>query len=236
MSNSGGERPNATGTHTSGSAGMYVTIGALSIVLTIIAFYLVSQSVVLRPYVVPILLVLAAIQVALQTILYMHLNVGRPVYAMFFGFGVAIATVVAGGIFVVVDASTAPPPTIVTAPPPTAPTTPSTTTTTPSKTTAPTTKPLSQAQLITLGQTILTQKCEACHKLNGTGGTIGPDLNLVLAGKVNLVPGGQPTVASWLTKWITNPQAVWPQALMPDLQLTPQQVEGVVTYLTTKVK
>lgn len=98
-----------------------------------------------------------------------------------------------------------------------------------------TTKPLSSAQLITLGQTILTQKCEACHKLNGTGGTIGPDLNLVLAGKVNLVPGGQPTNTAWLTKWITNPQAVWPQALMPDLQLTAQQVQGVVAYLM-KVK
>lgn len=235
MANMGGERPNETGTHTSGSVGMYVVIGALSIVLTIIAFYLVAQAVVLKPYLVPILLVLAAIQVALQTILYMHLNVGRPVYAMFFGFGVAVATVVAGGIFVVVDASTAPPPTIVSAPAPTGPvTTPSKTTTT--TTTTAKTKPLSQAQLITLGTTILTQKCEVCHKLNGTGGTIGPDLNLVLAGKINLVPGGQPTAASWLTKWITNPQAVWPQAIMPDLQLTPQQVDAVVTYLTTKVK
>lgn len=235
MSNSGGERPNQTGTHTSGSAGMYVIIGALSIVLTIIAFYLVAQSVVLKPYVVPILLVLAAVQVALQTILYMHLNVGRPVYAMFFGFGVTIATIVAAGVFVVVDASTAPPPTIVSAPPPSTPTT-TTTTKTPTTTKAPTTKPLSQAQLITLGQTILTQKCEVCHKLNGTGGTIGPDLNLVLAGKVNLVPGGHPTVTSWLKTWIANPQAVWPQAIMPNLGLTSQQVDGVVTYLTTKVK
>jgi heme/copper-type cytochrome/quinol oxidase subunit 4/cytochrome c2 len=235
MSNAGGERPDTTGQHTSGSVGMYVGIGALSIVLTIIAFYLVAQSVLLKPYLVPILLVMAAIQVALQTILYMHLNVGRPVYAMFFGFGVAIATVVAGGVFVVVQASTAPPPTIVAAP--TQPTviSPTTTPKTPS-TPAPPAKPLSQAQLISLGQTILTQKCEACHKLNGAGGTIGPDLNLVMAGKVNLVPGGQPTTASWLKKWIANPQAVWPQAAMPNLELTPQQVDAVVTYLTTQVK
>lgn len=101
--------------------------------------------------------------------------------------------------------------------------------------TSSTTKPLSSAQLITLGQTILTQKCEVCHKLNGTGGTIGPDLNLALAGKVNLVPGGKPTNTAWLTKWITNPQAVWPQAIMPNLGLTSQQVQGVVAYLL-KVK
>ncbi len=104
-----------------------------------------------------------------------------------------------------------------------------------SATSSSTTKPLSPTQLITLGQTILTQKCEACHKLNGTGGTIGPDLNLVLAGKVNLVPGGKPTNIAWLTKWISNPQAVWPQAIMPNLGLSSQQVQAVVAYLM-KVK
>ena len=231
MSNLGGERPNATGTHTSGSVGMYVGIGALSIILTVIAFYLVAQSVLLKPYLVPILLVMAAIQVALQTILYMHLNVGRPVYAIFFGFGVTIATIVAGGIFVVVESSTAPPSTLVSAQIPTVPTVPS-------KTPTPTkpTKPLSPAQMVTLAQTILTQKCEVCHKVNGTGGTIGPDLNLVMAGKINLVPGGHPTSVTWLKKWIANPQAVWPQAIMPNLGLTTQQVDAVVAYITTKIK
>jgi cytochrome c2 len=130
----------------------------------------------------------------------------------------------------------------------TSPTTPSTTTTTsppPTSTTKPktststsTTKPPSTAALASLGQTIITAHCQVCHTVNGTGGTIGPNLNDVMAGKTlpGMVPGGHPTEAAWLTKWISNPASVWPQAIMPDLGLSPQQVQEVVAFLTTKVK
>lgn len=92
--------------------------------------------------------------------------------------------------------------------------------------------------MITMGQSIITARCEVCHTVNGTGGKIGPDLNLVLAGKVlpGMVPGGQPTNKAWLIRWITNPQQVWSHAIMPPLGLSQVQVAAVVTYLTQKVK
>jgi cytochrome c2 len=105
--------------------------------------------------------------------------------------------------------------------------------TTPGKTTST----VSTAQLVSIGQSIITSKCEACHVVNGSGGNIGPNLDDVFAGKTlpGMVPNGHPTEASWLTQWVTDPQKVWPQATMPDLGLTAQQVQGVVAYLTTKV-
>jgi mono/diheme cytochrome c family protein len=196
---------------------------------------LVAQSVLLRPYLFPILLVMAAIQIGLQTLLFMHLNVGRPVYGIFFGFGVAMAAVVGGGTFLVVQATTAPPPSppAVAAPPTSRPSTPPSSGPKP-----PPSAPSSPAQLLAMGEKIVTTQCEACHKVNGAGATVGPDLNLVMEGKPlpGLAPGSDPKSTAWLARWIANPQAVWPQASMPNLGLTPQQVEAVVTYLTQKVK
>lgn len=128
--------------------------------------------------------------------------------------------------------------------------TPSTTTgstTTGPTTTGPTSKTtgkstsggkVSQAQLVTLGQSIVTARCEACHVINGTGGNIGPNLDKVMAGQTvpGMVPGGHPTQAAWLTKWIANPPGVFPSAIMPNLGLSTQQVQAVVAFLTTKVK
>jgi len=117
-------------------------------------------------------------------------------------------------------------------PAPTKPSTPGT------KAPGGTTKPPTKAQLVSLGKSIITAKCEACHVVNGTGGTIGPNLDKVMAGQTlpGMVPGGKPTNAAWLSRWIANPQAVWPQAIMPNLGLTPTQVQAVVTYITTQVK
>jgi mono/diheme cytochrome c family protein len=84
---------------------------------------------------------------------------------------------------------------------------------------------------------ILTTKCEVCHTLNGKGGTIGPDLNEVMAGKTLplMVPGGHPTQETWLVSWISDPQKIYTQAIMPDLGLTQAQAQAVAAYLL-KVK
>jgi cytochrome c2 len=83
---------------------------------------------------------------------------------------------------------------------------------------------------------IIQQKCEVCHTLNGTGATIGPNLNLVMEGKVNLVPGGQPRNPTWLAAWITNPHRYLSTAIMPAGLVSGSQLEAVVKYLTTQVK
>ncbi len=195
----------ATGSH----GPLYVGIGVGSLVLTAIAFYVVGSTTGLRPYEVPIIVVLAVGQLVLQVMLFMHLREGRQVYSMFFGYGAFLALVVAWSIGYVLTAYV--PPTAKVA-------------------------HLSHTQLIALGGTIVTQQCESCHTVNGHGGTFGPNMNQVLAGTVNLVPGGKPTSTTWLTSWISDPQSIWPQAKMPDLGLTPQQVQGVVDYLEANVK
>lgn len=201
--------PHAPGQGERGHGAMYVAVGVVSLVLTAIAFYVVYSQAEFRHYVVPIILVLAAIQVFLQTWLFMHLNTGRRLYQMIFGYGMFLALLVIFGSIEVLTSYK---------PPVAAP------------------KKLSQAQMVALGTQIVTKQCEACHMVNGKGQTIGPNLNSVLAGSVNLVPGGKPTDSAWLTKWISDPQAVWSSATMPNLGLTPQQVSSVVLYLTTKVK
>ncbi|MCL6595630.1 MAG: cytochrome c [Firmicutes bacterium] len=96
----------------------------------------------------------------------------------------------------------------------------------------------STAQLASMGATIVTAQCQACHVIGGKGQTIGPDLDKVMAGQTvpGMVPGGKPTDPTWLARWIANPQAVWPSATMPNLGLTPTQVQAVVAFLTTRVK
>lgn len=199
----------AAALHQKSHAGMYVTVGIASLVLTAIAFYVVFAEKIFHPFVVPIILVLAAVQVFLQTWLFMHLNTGRRPYQLFFGYGVFLACLVILGSVEVLTSYHAP----VAKP-----------------------KKLTPAQMVVAGQKIVTSECVACHTVNGKGGTIGPNLNQVMAGKINLVPGGKPTSVAWLTTWIANPPGVWSHALMPNLGLNSQQVQSVVKYLTLKVK
>lgn len=71
----------------------YVGVQIASIVLTVIAFYGVVThwpgSIAL-----PIILALAAIQLGLQAVLFMHLNRGRRAYSLFFTMGLFLAALV----------------------------------------------------------------------------------------------------------------------------------------------
>ena len=216
--------------HRAGSMRMYLVVGGLSVVVTIIAFLLVWASIPLRPYLLPIILMMAAFQVALQTVLFMHLNLGRRLYSLFFGFGMSMALVIASGIFLITPSLSPAPPSaaIVSAPAPT--TKPPTKAGGPTSSTAPSGATTQAAAL-----QIITSRCEVCHTVNGSGGAIVPNLNEVMAGKVlpGMVPGGHPTEEAWLVTWISDPQKVWPQAIMPDLGLTSAQVQAVATYLQT---
>ncbi len=192
-----------------GHTSLYVGVGVVSLILTAIAFGVLLTNTGLRAHAIPIIITLAIVQVVLQVFLFMHLREGRQVYRLFFGYGAFIAIVVAWGIGYVLTAYT----------PPAVPV-----------------QHLSAAQLTAAGGKIVTTTCISCHTVNGHGGTLGPNLNQVLAGTVNLVPGGHPTQTSWLLQWIADPQAVWSSAKMPNLGLTPQQVQEVVSYLEKDVK
>jgi heme/copper-type cytochrome/quinol oxidase subunit 4/cytochrome c2 len=192
-------------------SGMYWAVGIISLVLTAIAFGVILLSTGLRPYAVPIIIGLAVIQVAMQTFLFMHLREGRTVFKLFFGYGAVLAILIAWGIGYVLTAYQ------------------------PGNPTAQAAKQ-TPAQMLAAGGQIVNSTCISCHIVNGHGATIGPNLNLVMEGRINLVPGGKPTSASWLTQWISDPPAVWSGAKMPNLGLQPQQVKDVVLYLTTNVK
>ncbi|MGE5295501.1 MAG: c-type cytochrome [Solirubrobacterales bacterium] len=68
-----------------------------------------------------------------------------------------------------------------------------------------------------------TLGCQACHMVNGQGGTTGPDLSN---------EGAKGRSREWLTAQIRNPKANNPQTVMPAYgQLTDENVADLVEYL-----
>lgn len=67
------------------------------------------------------------------------------------------------------------------------------------------------------------QTCVACHSVNGEGGNVGPALDDV-ASRLD---------ADYLARWLRDPAALRPGTRMPQLDLSDQQVDELVTYLST---
>jgi ubiquinol-cytochrome c reductase cytochrome b subunit len=65
--------------------------------------------------------------------------------------------------------------------------------------------------------------CVACHKINGQGGAVGPDLSN---------EGGKGRSADWLTTQIRDPKAHVPASIMPPYSsLSQEQIDDLVAYL-----
>lgn len=73
------------------------------------------------------------------------------------------------------------------------------------------------------GYEVFKNYCSSCHKINGQGGEVGPDLSKI----------GSYKEKSWLQRWIKNPKAVKPETRMPVVGLTEDQINDVSDYLTT---
>lgn len=77
---------------------------------------------------------------------------------------------------------------------------------------------------VALGRSVVAQKnCAACHVIEGKGGRVGPSLD-VAAGKLRY---------DWAKRFLANPRPygkIYPYIpyRMPDLGLTPQEVDGVL--------
>ncbi len=67
-----------------------------------------------------------------------------------------------------------------------------------------------------------TQGCRGCHKLNGVGGSIGPDLTAEGASRRSPV---------WLEKHFLNPNAVSPNSPMPNFHFTREQARALTFYM-----
>jgi cytochrome c oxidase subunit 2 len=78
----------------------------------------------------------------------------------------------------------------------------------------------------------MTSQCASCHQIRGTAaaGTVGPDLTH-LATRSTLAAAEIPNDPKDLGSWISHPQRIKPGDRMPDLGLTPAQVQQLVAYL-----
>ena len=77
--------------------------------------------------------------------------------------------------------------------------------------------------------------CVGCHTIKGTtaAGKVGPELTHV-ASKQSIAGGLlTPVNEANLTKWLQNPPAVKPGTVMPNLNLSAEQIRDLVSYLLT---
>ncbi len=77
-----------------------------------------------------------------------------------------------------------------------------------------------------------TQTCGSCHTIAGTAanGVAGPDLTHV-ASRATIGGGVLPNTPEAMRRWLADPQAVKPGALMPNFKLTPDEVQALAAYM-----
>ncbi|MGB9031893.1 MAG: cytochrome c oxidase subunit II [Acidobacteriaceae bacterium] len=79
-----------------------------------------------------------------------------------------------------------------------------------------------------------TEACTNCHSIAGTAatGTFGPDLTH-LESRRTIAAGAALNTPENLHAWIQDPDHFKPGALMPAMQLSGEQIDELVAYLTT---
>lgn len=78
------------------------------------------------------------------------------------------------------------------------------------------------------------QTCGTCHRIRGTAanGNVGPDLTH-FASRKTMLAGMMPNTRTNLQKWLEDPQAVKPGALMPRFIYPKDSINVLVDYLST---
>ena len=78
----------------------------------------------------------------------------------------------------------------------------------------------------------MSAQCASCHQIRGTPAqaTVGPDLTH-LDNRTTLASATIRNDRAELAAWIRDPQAIKPGDRMPDLGLSPRQVQQIVAYL-----
>jgi len=79
-----------------------------------------------------------------------------------------------------------------------------------------------------------SEACMNCHTIEGTTahGTFGPDLTHLMS-RATIAAGAAANTPRNLHAWIEDPNTFKPGALMPAMQLSDQEINEVVAYLTT---
>jgi cytochrome c oxidase subunit 2 len=88
------------------------------------------------------------------------------------------------------------------------------------------------ADAVAGGQYIATIACGGCHAIRGTSlaGVKGPDLTH-FGSRTSIAAVTLPNTPQDLTRWIADPQAIKPEALMPRISMPPERLAQVVAYL-----
>jgi cytochrome c oxidase subunit II len=85
-----------------------------------------------------------------------------------------------------------------------------------------------------LGEQRFIERCGACHTVRGTraAGRVGPDLTHLMS-RTTIAAGLLPNNPGFLSGWIASPQALKPDALMPDPELSGHDLAGIRSFLLT---
>jgi cytochrome c oxidase subunit 2 len=80
----------------------------------------------------------------------------------------------------------------------------------------------------------LATACVNCHTVRGTeaAGTFGPDLTHLMS-RTTIGAGAAPNTRENLRRWIRDPAGIKPGVLMPAMNLTDDQTDAVVAYLSS---
>jgi cytochrome c oxidase subunit 2 len=81
------------------------------------------------------------------------------------------------------------------------------------------------------GQEIFKKSCMGCHAIGNEGGKLAP--NLTNFAERLKVAGIRENTKENVAEWLTDPQKVKPGNTMPNLHLSPDQVNALVEYLST---
>jgi cytochrome c oxidase subunit II len=81
-------------------------------------------------------------------------------------------------------------------------------------------------------QTFLAGACIGCHTINGTAanGKVGPNLTHV-GSRTSIAGGSLTNTEGNIRRWLTNPPAVKPGSIMPNLNLTKTEIDALTAYL-----
>ncbi|MGE5445915.1 MAG: c-type cytochrome [Ignavibacteriales bacterium] len=85
-----------------------------------------------------------------------------------------------------------------------------------------------EENLVEKGKELYTQKkCSMCHKIEGVGGKMGPDLS---------DEGNKGRTEDWLMKYFKDPKSVMPEAKMRPVKGTDEELKALVAYMTSLKK
>ena len=85
-----------------------------------------------------------------------------------------------------------------------------------------------EEELCGKGKEIFTQKkCSMCHKIEGVGGKIGPDLS---------DEGDKGRSEEWLIKYFKDPKSTMPEAKMRPVKGTDEELKALAAYMLSLKK